>query len=86
MLASSGLLSFDFTFFALMSLTPEAIERYRHLYRQRFGVVLSWEEAHDQAERFLTVMRLVLRDWQDRSLPNQAFGLAKTPPKRLSIS
>ena len=67
-----------------MSLTPEAIERYRQLYRERFGVVLSSNEARDQAERFLTVMRLVLRDWQDRSLPDQAFDLAKNPLKRLS--
>jgi len=84
MLAGGGSSSFDFPFFALMSLTPKAIERYRHLYRQRFGVVLSSDEARDQAERLLAVMRLVLRDWQERSLTDQAFDLAKTPPKRLS--
>jgi hypothetical protein len=49
-------------------LSAGAIEKYRQLYLAEFGVELSTEQAAEQAERFLSVARVVLQPMPKRLL------------------
>ena len=42
-------------------LSSEAIEKYRKIYKAEFGLDLSFEDAAEQAERFLSLARVVMQ-------------------------
>jgi aldehyde:ferredoxin oxidoreductase len=50
-------------------LSTEAIEKYRKIYKAEFGVDLTFEEASEQAQRFLNLARIVMQPMPKRMLP-----------------
>lgn len=49
-------------------LLQESVTEYRRLYKQTFGKEISYEDAVDQGERLISLVRIVLR-------PNKQYRL-----------
>ncbi len=50
-------------------LSTQAIEKYREIYKAEFGMDLTFEEASEQAQRFLNLARIVMQPMPKRMLP-----------------
>jgi hypothetical protein len=50
-------------------LSPQAIEKYREIYKAEFGTDLTFDEASEQAQRFLNLARIVMQPMPKRMLP-----------------
>jgi aldehyde:ferredoxin oxidoreductase len=50
-------------------LSPQAIEKYREIYKAEFGMDLTFEDASEQAQRFLNLARIVMQPMPKRMLP-----------------
>ena len=44
-----------------MRLSPEAIQEFQEIYRREFGKAISDDEARKIAERFITLIEIILR-------------------------
>lgn len=53
-------------------LSTEAITKYREIYKAEFGMDLTFEEAAEQAQRFLNLARVVMQP-----MPKKMFGRYK---------
>lgn len=49
-------------------ISTEAIEKYRKIYKAEFGMDLTFEEASEQAQRFLNLARVVMQPMPKKML------------------
>ena len=50
-------------------ISTESIEKYRKIYKAEFGIDLAFEEAAEQAQRFLNLARVVMQPMPKLMLP-----------------
>ena len=63
-----------------MRLSPEAIQEFQKIYRREFGKAISDDEARKIAERFITLIEIILRPIPgvDFSIDEEKNNLVKT--------
>jgi hypothetical protein len=73
--------------FLVFMLSTQAIEKYREIYKAEFGMDLTFEEASEQAQRFLNLARIVMQPMPKKYLARykeiqkqQTLDLPSTPP------
>ena len=65
-----------------MRLSPEAIKEFQEIYRREFGKTISDDEARKIAERFITLVEIILRPIPGVDFPTdeEKNNLVKTHP------
>jgi hypothetical protein len=57
-----------------MSLSKEAIDKYKQIYKKNFGEEISDEEAREQGESLISLFRVIYRP-----LPGKNYGIKNDP-------
>jgi len=59
-----------------MALSKEAIEEYKQIYKEKFGEVISDEEAREQGENLIALFRVIYRP-----IPGKDYGIKNEPER-----